>query len=221
MIKIRLSKIKITVLSAALTVAAFGLFFASLRKYGTDITQIPSKLRTTLITVNFINAIAVVACGLYAVFYHNAKKKALKCSILLILIAIINIIISVTILVGDYPLIKPINLEYLDKVSQTVSTSEKKNDCDGIYYIGRQDCSPCQLFFRTLEKLTEKYYAHVFYYDTFEDRQRDAENMYRVLDQLSVDTVPYVFTVQDGSITNSFSGEAIEVDLRNYLSATQ
>lgn len=219
--KTRLSNIIVTVLSAALTVAAFGLSFASLRKYGTDITQIPSKLRTTLITVNFINAIAVVACGLYAVFYHNAKKKALKCSIVLILIAIINIITSVTILVGDYPLIKPINLASLDKVSQTVSASEKKNDCDGIYYIGRQDCSPCQPFFRTLEKLTEKYSAHVFYYDTFEDRQRDAETMYRVLDQLSVDTVPYVFTVQDGSITNSFSGEAIEVDLRNYLSATQ
>lgn len=219
--KTRLSKIIVTVLSAALTVAAFGLSFASLRKYGADITQIPSRLSTTLITVNFINAIAVVACGLYAVSYHNAKKKALKCSLALILIAIINIITSVTILVGDYPLVKPINLGYLDKVSQTVSAADKKNDCDGIYYIGRQDCSPCQPFLRTLEKLTEKYNVHVFYYDTFEDRQRDAENMYRVLDQLSVDTVPYVFTVQDGSITNSFSGEAIEVDLRNYLSATQ
>jgi len=204
-------------LSLLLSCVAFIFAIIALRKYGADITQIPSKLRVSLITANFLNVIVILICGIYALFHTAGKSKGVKCSLLIVLFAIVNISISGAVLLGDYPYIKSIDLRYLDEVSKGISGPEYLPDYDGIYYIGRQDCSPCQTFYRTLQTLTEKYCAHIFYYDTFEDRQTNMNNMYGVLSQLSVNTVPLVFIVQNGAITNVFSGDSIEIDLRNYL----
>lgn len=214
--KIYWSKVFLLI-SVFISFAAVILAFSALRKYRTDITQIPSKLRTSLIVTCFFNVIAILVCGIYAIYQTNGKNKRIKCSLILFPFAVVSMLMSGVVLAGDYPYIKSIDLMYLDGVSEVVCDQKDLADYDGIYYIGRRDCPPCQVFYRALQNLTERYCTHVFYYDTFEDRQNNANNMYRILAELSVDTVPLVFTVQEGEVTNIFVGDSIEIDLRNFL----
>ncbi len=125
--------------------------------------------------------------------------------------------LSVQVLVGDYPYIRKIDLLHLNNVVDAVVQSDDSLSYDGIYYIGRQDCVPCQSFYRTLERLTEKYNVRISYYDTLEDRSNNSDELYDILSLLSVNEVPFVFIIDAGNISERFSGDSIEIDFRNYL----
>lgn len=69
---------------------------------------------------------------------------------------------------------------------------------DYIIYIGRQDCLDCRLAKDKIQKGKERQPIRVFYYDTDLDREKNRENMDRVLEKYRVTAVPAVVFVRDG-----------------------
>lgn len=74
-------------------------------------------------------------------------------------------------------------------------------------YIGRSTCPTCDVVYPELCKISQNQKIVILYYNTEQDRDTNADEMYSLLDKLGVDTVPTVIKIKDSSIVEKYTGE--------------
>lgn len=97
--------------------------------------------------------------------------------------------------------LKVISLDEFQKLIE-----EKKSDKKYVY-VGRTDCPSCETIYQVLCEITKKYELSISYYNTIQDRKKNPEIMYPFLEKIGIQTVPVIVEIENGGITQIFSGE--------------
>lgn len=92
-------------------------------------------------------------------------------------------------------------------LEQLKARTEMKSPMPQYLYIGRDDCPDCQKVLPELTVLNRKNHLRILYYSTSRDRESRPEQMYEVLGELQVDSVPMVLVLEAGEVTARYSGE--------------
>lgn len=74
-------------------------------------------------------------------------------------------------------------------------------------YIGRDDCPDCQKVHPRLTEINRDNHLGILSYSTSRDRESRPEKMYEILDRLQVDSVPMILILENGEVTERYSGE--------------
>lgn len=74
-------------------------------------------------------------------------------------------------------------------------------------YIGRDDCPDCQKVLPKLTQVNHDNHLGILSYSTSQDRETRPEQMYELLDQLQVDSVPMILILENGEVTQRYSGD--------------
>lgn len=107
--------------------------------------------------------------------------------------------------------IQLITLQELEKVI-------KESDYQ-VVYIGRNDCPLCEYIMPKLTSYLELNHLKILYYNTQQDRENNKENMYKILDSIPVQGVPFIMIIEHGVISARFTGENILDELSEYINA--
>lgn len=131
----------------------------------------------------------------------NEKKK-------LIMILTVIIVIVMTVVIGL--LVSILKSHSIRKNVENLYNGSEIN----ILYLGRDNCSYCQLFSPIIESVSKKYQFDYHFVDTNKLTDKD---LIKILNMLDVDTnkfgTPYVAIVQNGKKISEQSGYANESDL--------
>lgn len=87
----------------------------------------------------------------------------------------------------------------------------------GLVYIGRETCPLCREFLPMYEEVLEQNDLVSYYYHTDHAREDNEEEMIRILDSISVDSVPTVIYFENGVEKGRLTGEISEEDVRTWL----
>lgn len=88
----------------------------------------------------------------------------------------------------------------------------------GAILFRRDNCSDCEAFIPVLKELLKKEEFSLLSYNTSEDRDAQYDFMIDVLARYGVDSVPSIVILEDGEVTQYFSGENIVEEFSEYLS---
>lgn len=91
------------------------------------------------------------------------------------------------------------------------------NEDTGLVYIGRPTCPLCREFLPMYEEVLEQNDLVSYYYHTDHAREDNEEEMIRILDSISVDSVPTVIYFENGVEKGRLTGEISEEDVRTWL----
>ena len=74
-------------------------------------------------------------------------------------------------------------------------------------YVGRSTCPSCDVVYPELCKISQNKKLIILYYNTAQDRDTNADEMYSLLDKLGVDTIPTVIKIRDSLVVEKYTGE--------------
>ncbi len=93
----------------------------------------------------------------------------------------------------------------LDEFDDCIHGKGQKNTF--FIYVGRDDCPDCEAFSPKLQTIIKKEKISVLYYSTSQDREKNPDEMYALLDEAKVTEVPVVLEIVNKKIAASYTGE--------------
>lgn len=150
-----------------------------------------------------------------------------KCTIVVILVLIcLNIISGVQ----YYNVVKGYSLsasgekdyiasEYLRGISLDEFEKSLESEDVTVVYVGRDDCKDCNEFEEKIDKTLEEYHVELQAYYTTEDRDGDrSEEMYDLLDEYGIESVPCMIVTENSSVTKLWTDPINQIDeIEKYL----
>ncbi len=112
-----------------------------------------------------------------------------------------------------------ISSEYLRGIQLDELKLELQSEEPSLLYIGREDCGECVEFEKSFEPLLEKYYTEIPVYYTSIDRDGPrSQEMYEVLDEYQIDSVPIVILMKENKLIEKWENPIEELDeIEKYL----
>lgn len=93
----------------------------------------------------------------------------------------------------------------LDEFDDCIHGKGQKNTF--FIYVGRDDCPDCEAFSPKLQTIIKEEKISVLYYSTSQDREKNPDEMYALLDEAKVTEVPVVLEIVNKKIAASYTGE--------------
>lgn len=100
-----------------------------------------------------------------------------------------------------------ITLEEFQQYTDPSSSLAKKSSEDIYIYVGRDSCPDCEEVYPQLLRINSTHKLNMLYYNTTEDRESRPDEMYALLDELKVTSVPSILTVSAGQVTAQHDGK--------------
>lgn len=149
----------------------------------------------------------IIIINLMVLFQKKAVKKAVNYSIIVISIFVLTI--------STLHLLK-IN-GHLNKITSQVNQMQKltmstfmeflEKDKTGFVYVKRDDCTQCIELNEYINDIIADTDIIIYYYSTSQDRDKNPDEMYKLLESINVVSVPVLLKIENGNITNSFTFE--------------
>jgi len=109
--------------------------------------------------------------------------------------------------------------EYFRGISLDELQKDISSDSEILIYIGREDCKQCKEFEDKFEDILREYYTEIPAYYTTQDREGSRrDEMYKLLDNYNISSIPAVVLVQNSRALKIWNYPADKLDeIKNYL----